>query len=173
MYTCEECGYQTDRHFNYIRHKEAHDDSEDEGISDATDQSFIDSESDTEDEVSDTDPWDLVMKSSFETLQEDFENLIEEYQRDGKDREEAENLARLTLLPKYREESINGYLHLIRWQRNMAKDPIHQKIKRTAKRLHEEEDYDPYEAWQYALEKRKFLLDEKIKRFKPTEEDSD
>ena len=173
MYTCDECGYQTDRLHNLKRHEETHDDNEDETESDSTDQSFIESDSDTDASEEDTDALDLVMVGTFEALKDEFENLVEEYEREGKEKDEAEALAKQTLLPKYREEAIEKYLTMIRWQRSMASDPIHKKVKATAKRLRDEEEYDPYESWQYALEKRKFLLDEKIKRFKLTEEDSD
>ena len=176
MYTCDECGYETDRLHNLKRHEETHDDSEDESESDTTEQSFIESDLDadaSDEDDTDTDAWDWVMVGTFEALKDEFENLVEEYEREGKEKDEAEALAKQTLLPKYREEAIEKYLNMIRWQRSMSSDPIHKKVKATAKRLREEEEYDPYESWQYALEKRKFLLDEKIKRFKLTEEDSD
>lgn len=90
----------------------------------------------------------------------------------GNDREAAESLAKENVLPKVRDEAIEEYLDTIHWQRSMSNDPIHKKMKATAKRLREEEDYELLEAWQYALEKRKYLLHKKIKQFKPIHDDS-
>ena len=57
----------------------------------------------------------------------------------------------------------------------MKKDPIHEKIRKTVKRLREDEDYDQEEAWKYAVKKRKFLFDGLLKTYNPpeTNEDSD
>ena len=44
----------------------------------------------------------------------------------------------------------------------LKKDPVHQRKMRTAKRLREEEDYDDDESMQYAIKKRKFLLERKL-----------
>ena len=66
------------------------------------------------------------------------------------------------------------YLDEIFWQQDLNKDPIHRKIKDTAKRLRDEEDYDTRESWQYAVKKRKYLFDDVLNGYKPppTEEDS-
>ena len=38
----------------------------------------------------------------------------------------------------------------------LKKDPVHQRIMRTAKRLREEEDYDDDESMHFAIKKREF-----------------
>ena len=76
---------------------------------------------------------------------------MEEYVTAGTDSDQAEILAKKKLLPKYRDEAIEEYYKQIQWQTQMSKDPIHKKMKATAKRLREEEGYEPLEAWQYAL----------------------
>ena len=173
MYTCDVCGYETDRRYNYLRHEESHESEEEEGDDEASEESFSESDESGEDESSEYeygDAWDGVMETSFENLKEEFDSLVDEYVTAGTDRDQAEILAKKKLLPKYRDEAVEEYYKLILWQTQMSKDPIHKKMKATAKRLREEEDYEPLEAWQYALEKRKFLLDQKIKKFKPNED---
>ena len=170
MYTCDVCGYQTDKRFNYLRHQETHDE---EGTSeeDASEESFSESD-ESEEELSEYigDVWDSVMETSYENLKEEFDSLVDEYVTAGTDRDQAEILAKKKLLPKYRDEAVQEYYRGILWQTHMSRDPIHKKIKATAKRLREDEDYEPLEAWKYAIEKRKFLLDQKIKKFKPSED---
>ena len=185
MYICDICGYKTERRFNYLRHKKTHEDDDDnasEQSEDDSEQYFADSEggsehsftdseeSDEADETSQRDVWDAVMERTFESLDEEFDSLVDRYLMKGEEREKAELLAKETLLPKYRDKAIEHYLGILSWQTRMSKDPIHKKMKATAKRLREE-DYEPLEAWQYYLEKRKFLLDKKIKLFQPAEND--
>ena len=60
------------------------------------------------------------------------------------------------------------------WYNDMRRDPVHKKIKSTAKRLREEEEYETSEAWKYAVKKRKFLLDNVLNAYyPPSTEDSD
>ena len=44
----------------------------------------------------------------------------------------------------------------------LKKDPVHQSIMRSAKRLRKEEDYDDDESMHYAIKKRKFLTERKL-----------
>ena len=180
-YKCNTCEYQTDRPYNLRRHEETHhddntsdhDDSTTEDDSGISDTSFVDTDSDMSMET-EGDAWGAIIQPAFEHLKDDFDTLVRDYEFQGIDKEDAESMAKQVLLPRYRQEVLEEYLDTIRWQRTMAKDPIHKKIRATATKLREEEDYEPEEAWQYALEKRKYLLDQRIKAFKPTEEeDSD
>ena len=133
---------------------------------------FLSESDESEEELSEYigDVWDSVMETSYENLKEEFDSLVDEYVTAGTDRDQAEILAKKKLLPKYRDEAVQEYYRGILWQTHMSRDPIHKKIKATAKRLREDEDYEPLEAWKYAIEKRKFLLDQKIKKFKPIED---
>ena len=66
------------------------------------------------------------------------------------------------------------YLGQMLWYNDMIRDPVHKKIKSTAKRLREEEEYETSEAWKYAVKKRKFLLDNVLNAYyPPSTEDSD
>ena len=55
----------------------------------------------------------------------------------------------------------------------LKKDPVHQRITRTAKRLREEEDYDADESMQYAIKKRKFLIERKLDEYDPPSYEED
>ena len=52
--------------------------------------------------------------------------------------------------------------------RLVKKDPVHERIMRTTKRLREEEDYDDDESMQYAIKKQKFLIERKLDEYDPS-----
>ena len=49
----------------------------------------------------------------------------------------------------------------------LKKDPVSRKIASTAKRLRDEEDYDDDESREYAIKKRKFLIEKKLDDYDP------
>ena len=55
----------------------------------------------------------------------------------------------------------------------LKKDPVHQSIMRTAKRLREEEDYDDDESMHYAIKKREFLIERKLDEYNPPSYEED
>ena len=55
----------------------------------------------------------------------------------------------------------------------LKKDPVHQRIMRTAKRLREEEDNDDAESMHYAIKKRKFLIERKLDEYDPPSYEGD
>ena len=52
-------------------------------------------------------------------------------------------------------------------------DPVHQRIMKTPKRLREEEDYDDDDFMQYAIKKRKFLIERKLNEYDPPSYEED
>ena len=55
----------------------------------------------------------------------------------------------------------------------LKKDPVHQRIMRTAKRLREEEDYDDDESMHFAIKKRKFVIERKLNEYDPPSNEED
>ena len=55
----------------------------------------------------------------------------------------------------------------------LKKDPVQQRIMRTAKGLREEEDYDDDGSMQYAIKKRKFLIERKLDKYDPPSYEED
>ena len=49
----------------------------------------------------------------------------------------------------------------------LKKDPVSKRIASTAKRLRDEEDYDDDESREYAIKKRKFLVEKKMDDYDP------
>jgi len=171
------CEYKTQRQSNLQRHKEkmhATEDSETELNELASDASMIESEAGTDesDDRSDTDdPWEPLVRKTFQLHNKEYEELVEELVSKGYDRTEAEALASYKMKPTYRQELGNIYLNMVAEQKEMAQDSVHRKIKATARRLRDEEEYEPMEAWKYAVDKRKYLLDEVLEGFNPPTDD--
>ena len=69
--------------------------------------------------------------------------------------EEAKDKAYLTILPKLRKDlQINRLL----WIEQMKKDPIHKQIMKTKDAFANDDNFDPEEALEAAVDKRKFLM---------------
>lgn len=199
MYTCDICGYQSGRHFNYLRHKknkhgmEEEEDtsvhSESENSSDVSEtsqesddsdgsetfsesqQSENSSEETDEDEMS---PWDVIINKTFQIYKPEYVQKVDDLKESGYNDEEAHKVAYRHMFKSYRDQIGQHYLGQMLWYNDMRRDPVHKKIKSTAKRLREEEEYETSEAWKYAVKKRKFLLDNVLNAYyPPSTEDSD
>ena len=59
------------------------------------------------------------------------------------------------------------------WMQQLKKDPIHQKIMQTRDSFVDCDDFDPDEAMEAAVNKRKFLMKRFLKDYSFTEENDD
>ena len=84
------------------------------------------------------------------------------------DVQEAEEITYKKLKPTYTAQTISIYKRLVGLTTALKKDPVHRRITETAKRLREEEDYDEDESMQYAIKKRKFLIERKLEDHDPS-----
>ena len=105
--------------------------------------------------------FDVLLNIVTENLQDTFSETVGEtvIEHQNKDKQEAEEMANEELKSHYLSELISHYKYLVGMTAALKKDPVHQRITRTAKRLREEEDYDD-ESMQYAIKKRKFLIEQ-------------
>ena len=113
-------------------------------------------------------PWDVLVNIAAENLQDTFNETVEETlaEHQNKDIQEAEEMAYEELKPNYLSQLISHYKYMVGMTAALKKDPVHQRIMRTAKRLREEEDYDD-ESMHYAIKKRKFLIERKLDEYDP------
>lgn len=116
-------------------------------------------------------PWDRLLRRTYEAVQDQFDEMVENTLREepNVDIEEAEEMAFEELKPTYRSCFISKYQDLVRLGSALRKDPIHKKVLSTAHKLKEDEDYDDEEAMQYAVKKRRYLLERKLDQYqRPT-----
>jgi hypothetical protein len=67
----------------------------------------------------------------------------------------------------------NIYMERLDWMRQLKKDPVHKKIMHTKDELVENDDFDPEEATEAAVDKRKFLIRRLLKGYNFDEENDD
>lgn len=139
MYECSDCEKTFANKSNYNRHvarlhpKE----SEDEEIDHSDDESMTtDEEVDSDDSESSED--------EDETRIDIWDKLIEECQESG-----------LSIGDAYKER--------ILFLRAMKKDRVHDSVMQTLHRVRDEEDMDFEEALEYAIEKRRYLIQRRVK----------
>jgi hypothetical protein len=94
-----------------------------------------------------------------------FEEMKESLINNGLDEESAKDKAYSNLLPKLQKELENIYMERLEWMRQLKKDPVHKKIMHTKDELVENGDFDPEEAMEAAVDKRKFLIRRLLKGY--------
>ena len=182
MHTCDICGFKSSRRFNMVRHKNIqHGIEESEGSDDQSQAQSGDIFSDNDsrslqsddssykesDDEEDSNAWDSIVNKTFNTHQTEYEEKVKALIEDGYNKPQAHSLAYNDMSEKYRDEMKDHYLATMMWHQKIRRDPVHRKISKTAKRLREEEDYDTLESWKYAVEKRKYLLDDVLACYDP------
>ena len=88
----------------------------------------------------------------------EFQRLTETFTADGLEEEEARDKAYLTNLPKHRKVLQSIYLNRLPWIAQMKKDPIHKQIMKTKDTFANDGNFDPEEALEAVVDKRKFLM---------------
>ena len=114
------------------------------------------------------------MNIEAENLQDIFNETMEETLTDHQNKaiQEAEEMAYEELKPNYLSQLISRYKYMVRMTAALKKGLVHQRIMRTAKRLRED-DYDDDESMQYAIKKRKFLIERKLDEYDPPSYEED
>ena len=72
----------------------------------------------------------------------------------GIDEQTARDQAYSNVLPKLQKELESVYM----WMAQLKNDPIHRKIMQAKNALMKNDDFDPKEAMEAAIDKRKFLI---------------
>ena len=131
-----------------------------------------DNESETEEEI---DPWIPLIEEAKERSYKDFEEMKESLMNSGLGEKTAKEKAYSNILPKLLTELENTYMERLLWMRQLKKDPVHKKIMHTKNAFVENDDFDPEEALEAAVDKRKFLIKRLLKdgNFDDEENDDD
>ena len=74
----------------------------------------------------------------------------------GLDEETAGETPYSNILPELHKELESIYLQRLQWIKQLKKDPVHKKIMQTKDALVNDDDFDPEEAMEAAVNKRKF-----------------
>ena len=129
-----------------------------------------DNESETEEEM---DPWIQLIEEAKQRSNIAFEEMKESLINSGLDEQSAKDKAYSNILPKLQKELENIYMERLLWMRQLMKDPVHKKIMHTKDALVENDDFDPEEALEAAVDMRKFLIRRLLKGYDFDEENDD
>ena len=189
--SCQFCGKQFNRGYNLRRHEKEYcplgaqernmsqtdSDSQERDFQDdvsttSTEVSEIstDNESETEEEM---DPWIPLIEEAKQRSNIAFQEMKEILINSGLDEQSAKDKAYSNILPKLQKELENIYMERLLWMKQLKKDSVHKKIMHTEDALVENDDFDPEEALEAAVDKRKFLIKRLLKGHNFDEENDD
>ena len=188
--SCKFCGKKFNRGFNLRRHEQEYCpqkdperdmsetdsqgmDSEDDASSTYESESPITTDDDTETEGEEKDPWmpmvDEAMQQHGAAFEEMKNNLIDS----GLDEQSAREKAYSNIFPQLQKELEGIYMERLLWMNQLKKDPVHKKIMQTKEAFVGNDDFDPEEAIEAAIDKRKFLIKSVLKNYSFDEENDD
>ena len=131
---------------------------------------MTDNESETEEEM---DSWIPLIEEAKQRSNIAFEEMKESFINSGLDEQSAKDKAYSNILPKLQKELENIYMERLLWMKQLKKDPVHKKIMHTKDTLVENDDFDPEEALEAAVDMRKFFIKRLLKGHKCDEENDD
>ena len=176
MFTCHVCEKKFSRRDNLLRHhKTMHNESDNEQeapLSDddpkRSDNELEDMSGDNSDNEETVDPWEGIVSKAYNRCEREFNEKVNEYVQTE---ELTENVARdrafRDMRSKYRKVMTDEFLGRIAWMNALKGDPSYKAIKKTSKDLQILDEYSSEEAWKYAVNKRKFLFENILKRYQP------
>ena len=190
--SCKFCRKQFNRGYNLRRHEKeycplrAQERNMSQTDSDSQERDFQDDVSRTSTDVSETsmrtdkseteeemDPWIQLIEEAKQRRNIALEEMKESLINTGLDEQSAKDKAFSNMLPKLQKELENIYMERLVWMRQLKKDPVHKKIMHTKEALVENDDFDPEEALEAAVDKRKFLIRRLLKGYDFDEENDD
>ena len=130
-----------------------------------------DNETETEDE--ENNPWMPMVEEAMQKYKTGFEEMKINLIHSGLDEQSAGEKAYSDILPKLQKELESIYMDRLSWMKQLKNDPVHKKIMLTKDAFMDNDHFDPEEAMQAAVDKRKFLIKKLLKDYTFTEESDD
>ena len=186
--SCKFCGKAFNRGFNLRRHENEYcplkneeremseaesQSSEDDASSVATDGSQSSMTEDSETEEEEKDPWMPMVEEAMQKHKAAFQEMKMNLTQSGLDEDTAGETAYSNILPELQKELETIYLQRLQWIQQLKKDPVDKKIMQTNDALVNDDDFDPEEAMEAAVNKRKFLIKRHLKDYSFTEDSDD
>ena len=132
------------------------------------------SESSTDNETEEEmDPWIPLIEEARQRSNIAFKEMKESLINSGLDEQSAKDKAYSNILPKFQKELENINMERLVWMRQLKKYPVYEKIMHTKDELVKNDDFDPEEAMEAAVDKRKFLIRRLLKGYNFYEENDD
>ena len=189
---CKFCGKTFNRSFNLRRHENKYCPLKDqEREMSETESQTMDSEGDsstasthgsespvttdneTETEDEENDPWMPMVEEAMQKYKTGFEEMKMNLIHSGLDEQSAGEKAYSDILPKLQKELESIYMDRLSWMKQLNNDPVHKKIMQTKDAFVDNDHFDPEEAMQAAVDKRKILIKKLLKDYTFIEESDD
>ena len=188
--SCKFCGKAFNRGFNLRRHEieycplksEEREMSETESLTAGSEddastvttcgsESPMTGDSETEEEEK-ADPW-IPMVEAMQKHKAAFQEMKMNLTHSVLDEQTTGETAYTNILPELQKELKSTYLQRLQWMQQLKKDPVHKKIMQTKDAFVNDDDFDPEEAMEAAVNKRKFLINRCLKDYNLTEDSDD
>ena len=115
-----------------------------------------------------------MLTAAWEDISPSYKKAKQAYLDKGDDPGKASDKAYGDSKVKLLNKMANIFLNGLAWARRMYKDSTYRKLKKSVRVVQEREEFDDQEAMEYALRKRRFLLERILRYFKlPWETDED
>ena len=190
--SCKFCGKAFNRGFNLRRHENEYCplrgqeremsetesqamDSGDDASTSLTDgsESPMTTDNETETEEEENDAWMPMVEQAMQKHKTAFEEMKTTLIHSGLDEQSAGEKAYSSILSKLQKELENIYMEHLVWMKQLKNDPVHKKIIQTRDAFMDSDDFDPEEAMEAAVDKRKFLIKRLLKDYSFTEDSDD
>ena len=138
--------------------------------SDSESSMATDNEGESEEQL---DPWIPLIEEAKRRSNFAVEEVKKILMNNGLDERTARDQAYSNVLPKLQKALESVYMQRLTWMVQLKNDPIHRKIMETKNALMKNDDFDPEEALEAAIDKRKFLIKRILKDCTFTKENDD
>ena len=129
----------------------------DENISEE-EQSSITTEDSSEEEIKSIPGWSTLINDAASKVRDQCDDILQALLMEGHDESEGKQEAFKKTLFVFQKELGDVYMDNLAWMKALKKDPIHKKIMATRDEYVNNNMFDPDEAIEVAVKKRKFLL---------------
>ena len=186
--SCRFCGKQFNRGYNLRRHEKEYcplnkqeenmsygnsdigdisssDEGERNMSSDSYESETMSDDNEMESEEEEEDPWYPLINEAKDRCFDDFEEIKDRLITNGQDEQTAKTEAYFEILPKLQKQLANVYAERLSWISEMKNDPVHRKIMKSKRDFIENDDFEPDEALEAAIDKRKFLIRRLLKDY--------
>ena len=119
------------------------------------------------------DPWIPLIEEAKRRSNIAVEEVKKILMDNGLDEQSARDQAYSNVLPKLQKALESVYMQRLTWMVQLKNDPIHRKIIQTKNALMKNDDFDPEEAMEAAIDKRKFLIKRLLKDYSFTKKSDD
>ena len=135
-------------------------DSEDDASASSTDgsESPITTDNGMGNEEEENDAWMPIVEQAMQKHNTATEKMKMNLIHSGLDKQSTGEKAYSSILPKLQKELENIYMECLLWMKQLKNDPVHRKIMQTRQAFMDNEDFNPEEAMEAAVDKRKFLI---------------